>query len=723
MPDDVVYDIETFPNIFSAVFANIRTKDVWVFEISDRRNDEKALRNFMRDEFRAKNRHVGFNNVNFDYSVLHFILFNKGCGYKAIYDKAMSLIDAQDEDKFAGQVKAKDIVIPQVDLYKIHHFDNKARATSLKMLEFNMKMDNVSDLPFPVGTELSDEQKDILLEYNVHDVMATVEFYNHSKDAISFREKLSKKYGRNFMNHNDTKIGKEYFTMKLEEENPGCCYRKLPNGGRKINQTKRDSIDLSECIFDYVKFERPEFNAIKDWFEQQVITETKGVFTEIPEHRLGEVAKYAEMITKQKKIKGEDDPQIKKLKQDNPCGWVENRQLKSGKTSTYFCHRIAECLNVVIDGFRYDFGTGGIHGSVESSIIESDEDCIIEDWDYASYYPNLCISNRIYPEHLSEVFCDIYKDVYEERKTHPKGSPENAVMKLALNGVYGASNDQYSPLYDPKFTMGITINGQLTLCLLVEKLMKVDGLSLIQLNTDGITVKYPRECKDVVAQIVKGMDTLTGLVMENVEYKRMFIRDVNNYISESVDGKVKYKGAYVYDGLGWHQNQSSIVIQKAASYALLQGGDIEHFIVNHKDKYDFMLRTKVPRSSRLVTVDDEGNDTPEQNICRYYIANDGRYLTKIMPALDKDVYGTGLKNPETGEEIICKNKTEENRAKKQGFTESIGDVLLPKEERRIGINTGWKVKTCNDIKSFDWDIDYSFYIQEAEKLVKPLLEG
>ncbi len=39
------------------------------------------------------------------------------------------------------------------------------------------------------------------------------------------------------------------------------------------------------------------------------------------------------------------------------------------------------------------------------------------------------------------------------------------------------------------------------------------------------------------------------------------------------------------------------------------------------------------------------------------------------------------------------------------------------EERRLGIDAAWKVKTCNNMKSFDGDINYDYYIQEANKLV------
>jgi len=73
--------------------------------------------------------------------------------------------------------------------------------------------------------------------------------------------------------------------------------------------------------------------------------------------------------------------------------------------------------------------------------------------DLSSMYPNIAISNRVFPAHLGEKFCDIYQDMYEQRKSFGKGTPENAMLKLALNGTYGKSNDKYSVFYDPKFTM------------------------------------------------------------------------------------------------------------------------------------------------------------------------------------------------------------------------------------------------------------------------------
>src|SRR5690606_17958830 len=549
---DIGYDIETYPNVFTFTAKTVDKSQRWRFELSDRRQDLHLLRLFLQRLADAECRMVGFKNIDFDYPVVNSIWQNHCITVDVIYNKAMSIIRAPDHAKFSHLVPEWQHVVPQIDLYKIHHFDNKARATSLKVLEFNMRLSRVEDLPFDVGINLTPEQIDVLLDYNEHDVDSTIDFYHESLGQIRFREELTAKYGTNFMNFNDTKIGKQYFIMKLEEVTPGICYTR-DNGRREPRQTTRNSINLDDVILPYVRFERPEFQRILEWFKSQVITETKGVFTDV---------------------------------------------------------------SCVVDGFQFDFGTGGIHGSVDSVIKVSDEDWIIEDWDVASYYPNLAIVNRFHPAHLGEQFCDIYQEMYEQRKQYKKGTAENAMLKLALNGVYGDSNNQYSPFYDPQYTMSITVNGQLLLCMLAEQLMKLSQLEMVQINTDGLTIRYPRVHREWVHQVAAWWQALTKLELEHVEYKKMAIRDVNNYLAVTVDGKVKRKGAYEYQ-LGWHQNHSALVVPKAAEAALLNGEDIATFITGHDDVMDFMLRTKAPRGSMM-----EWGGTRVPNVVRYYISTD-----------------------------------------------------------------------------------------------------
>ncbi len=610
MSNDYVYDIETYPNVFTLAVEHADIPLKWSFEISDQRNDSRSILDLLQFLKETDARMVGFNNLGFDYPVLHTLIRMGHSDANTLYQKAMAIIGSQDDDdRWVHQVKPSDQYVKQIDLFKIHHFDNKARATSLKVLEFNMRSPNIEDLPFPVGTQLNREQIEVLKRYNAHDVGETKKFYHKSLDMLRFREELTHKYQRDFMNHNDTKIGKDYFVMKLEESGVACY--DYGNKGRTPRQTKRPVIHLKDAILPWIEFQQPEFTRVMNWLKSQSITETKGVFTD---------------------------------------------------------------LTATINGFTFVFGLGGIHGSIESEIVESDSEHIIVDLDVTSYYPNLAIANGFYPAHLGKEFVSIYKFLFDQRKSYPKKSAESAMLKLALNGVYGDSNNQFSVFYDPLYTMTITLNGQLLLCLLAEGLLEIEGLRLIQVNTDGLTVRVPRVNKWLVDVARAAWQQRTGLNLEEAIYKSMMIRDVNNYIGVFEDGSTKRKGAYEWD-MEWHQNAGGLVIAKVAEKVLVEGAPIRETVEKWPDIMDFMLRTKVPRSSHL-GFEKDGTTVRLQNITRYYISKGGGRLFKWMPPL----------------------------AKKPG------------EWRKIGVESGWDVQPCNDIKDATAPVDFDYYIREVEKL-------
>lgn len=717
--DHIIYDLESYPNIFSYCGVNSDGTDIKVFEISDRKNETKELLKELRRLVVQKKSLVGFNNVGFDYNLIHYIIEeakkakSKGVELKLsarkLYNQTEKIINSYRGDGFGMKVREEEMVIPQIDLYLINHFDNKAKSTSLKTLEVNMRSENVEDLPFTVGTKLDDEEKDILIQYNKHDVLQTLKFYNHCVDMIKLRYDLTEKYGFNCLNLNDSKIGGKFFMSKIEKENPNAFFVKDEYGRRKMRQTPRDKIVIKDCLFPYVKFSTPEFKALKSWFEKQVISETNGVFSDIEEHLLYDLAKYCEMVVKKVKFKTKpNDSDVAEFKKVHPLGWVEEIELKAmevvkdengnpvkeeyvcektGKVKTrnvkvpkksyYGCYRIAETLNVVFGGIRADYGVGGIHGAVQGH-HQSTEDEIIMSFDVASMYPNIAIANNVYPEHLNRSFCKSYQDFYNERKKFAKGTAENLAIKLGLNATYGNSNNKYSPFYDPKYTMSITINGQLSLTMLMEKLVQKFNVKMLMLNTDGLEFIVKREHLDAVNELVSKWEKYVGLQMEGIFYDHMYIRDVNNYIGIYDNGEIKQKGQYVYEGLGWHQNHSALVVPMAVEHEVLGKGSVEDFIKNHNNPYDFLLSTKVPRSSRLVLVSECGLDIDLQNICRYYPSTTKGKLVKIMPPLE-----------EGG------------------------------EERRLGIMTEWDVKVCNNMKDFTWEINYEYYIKEAIKLLEP----
>ena len=659
-PRDWGYDIETYPNVFTATFIHAETGQERLFIIDTEQDDFPALCDFIQWMRTNGQRGFGFNNVGFDYQVLHAMMCDGLRTPAQIYAKVQQIFASQ--DRFGGDtVWESDYLFQQVDLFKICHFDNKAKSTSLKALEIAMESESVVDLPFAPGTDITPaEVRTILVPYNRHDVRETLKFAARLQQEIHLREQLSERYGVNMLNFSNTKIGSTILIQQMEQAGIECYER--VNGRRTPRQTYRHTIALGDVVFPYVRFERPEFNEVLRFFRETTIAETKGVFADL----------YA-----------------------------------------------------TVDGFDFVFGVGGIHGSVESQTVVSDADYQIVDVDVTSFYPKMAIVNRMYPAHLGPAYCDIYDSIFQQRAAYPKGTPENAALKEALNASYGNSNNKYSPLYDPFYTMQTTINGQLMLCMLAEQLLKTPGLTMVQANTDGITVRCPRRHLEHMRKVCKWWEKLTGLQLEEALYSRMFIRDVNNYIAEFENGKIKRKGAYEYETL-WHQDPSQKVVAKAAEAALVRGECPAGFIVAHRNAFDFMIRAKVPRSSRLVLRRDGADDIQLQNTTRVFVSIDGGRLYKLMPPTEQP--GTWKRKAKVPDHVYRKVMAE--IAGGRGELDAAGtpwDARIhtgnqsKHEQRDMSICSGWNVTECARASDFDWDqVDYGYYVTEALKLIDPL---
>ena len=78
----------------------------------------------------------------------------------------------------------------------------------------------------------------------------------------------------------------------------------------------------------------------------------------------------------------------------------------------------------------------------------------------------------------------------------------------------------------------------------------------------------------------------TKLIMEKAYYNRMFIRDVNNYIGEYVDNKLKKKG--IFDtSKEYHKDNSFLAVPKALVDYFINGTPIETSLKANTNIYDF----------------------------------------------------------------------------------------------------------------------------------------
>lgn len=293
-------------------------------------------------------------------------------------------------------------------------------------------------------------------------------------------------------------------------------------------------------------------------------------------------------------------------------------------------------------GIPITYALGGIHGAVSNKIVESTDTHIIKSCDVVSFYPNLAIRNKFHPEHIpQDIFCNLYERLFNQRRAIPKKDPSNYVLKIILNSVYGASNDKFSYLKDRQYTLTICINGQLLLSQLFERMvLEIPDCKLIMCNTDGFEVIIPREYETQYTQICKEWEELTKLELEFIDYKKMIVSDVNNYIAVYDNGGTKCKGRYEYDNIPLHKNRSHNIIAKAVYNYFVNNTPIEDTIYSSTNIFDFCAGVKAKRSekggqSKFEIHSMQKGQIVKQKLSktvRYYISKKGGYLFKIYEA-------------------------------------------------------------------------------------------
>ncbi len=646
------YDIECMKFIHTFYAINRDTKEEVHFVIHKDKNDIIEYKKFILSCIKSGDIFIGFNNINYDYPVLHQIItrifhntkFDKlndpDWIVNFIYNTSISTIRKEN-----SAIYPSNVLIYQIDLFKIHHYDNPNKRTSLKYIEGVLRMDEIEEFDNFDRFIGKDDIKDVLF-YNRHDVIATQLFYYETLPDIKMRKDLSGEYGLDLYNCSDPKIGSEIFALFISKKK-GITVQEL-----KTQRTIRESVNLSDCVLPYIKFKSNEFNKLLSKVKSKVITanKTKDTF-----------------------------------------------EIKS-----------------IIRGIEFVIGAGGIHAFKQSGRYKIEDGWEIVDIDVSSFYSGVAITNRFSPEHLGQDFCDIYEDRYNYRLSIKKDKSKSAIAggwKLALNGVSGLGQNQYSYFYDLKFPLDIRINGQLLICLLIEDiLIAFPDLIFIQANTDGFTIKIRSEFKERLFEICKEWEKLTKLNLEFSYYKEVCIRDVNNYLciynKEEKDlvpsfpianwydnnyCKHKTKGAYqvipeANGKISYNKNWDSIIVRKAVHDYFIYNRPVKDTILNSRDILDFCSIFKCASDFTPLFISNSGETTKLSKVTRYYVSSGGKgSIKKVRKVkLKSHERGSNESNVEAGYSVTLFNKK----------------VVLDNFN--------------------DYNIDYSYYLREANKLVSDI---
>lgn len=648
------YDIETYPNCFLFAGKFFGRSDIYVFEISSRRNDRDALLAHLSYLQNAQVTMVGFNSISFDYPVIHKLLTEPYTfTAHSAHAHATTIISSQ---KFGGganphTIRFRDRVIPQIDLLKLNHFDNKSKATSLKTLQFAMRLESVEDLPFDPTKDLTPEQMDLLIAYNRHDVAATERFLEKCLPNINMRKDLLDHgvISGDVLNYSDVKIGTEYLVSKIGRNK---CFVK----GSIPKQTIRTSVAFKDIILPKIEFQVESFRAVLDWFKAQTIymgSETrpklKTSLGGLPwDFGVGGVHSSVE----NKFFRTGDNYIIRDV---DVSGMYPSIAVANSFAPEHLgANFINAYKQLQADRKQYPKGTmmnlvlklanNGATGNFENSYS-----CLFD----AKCAYSIRINGQLQLLQLAELFHLI---------------PGVQMIQANTDGITALVPREVDHFFQ----------------LWCNEWEAISGLKLDHAEYERMWI---RDVNNYIAIDNKGK-----------------IKRKGAYWYPLTDED--YHGS---SGSNWNKDFSNLSAQKGVEACLLHGYRPADIVRCLTDPFDFMLRYKTPGGAQVFI-----GDNPQLKTVRYYVSTAGQPMKKV--ASPKGIIGDFKRKNKITDEVYKKVRHEvgpgvwdarihtKNKSKHAMVT--------------TGIESGRLVKECNRASDFNWkDVDFDYYEKEIEKLL------
>lgn len=409
---------------------------------------------------------------------------------------------------------------------------------SLKVYGGRLHAQRMQDLPFHHAATLSPEQMAIVRWYCVNDLTQTAVLGDALKEQLTLRESLSKEYGVDLRSKSDAQIAEAVISEELE---------------RRTNQRPtKPSIEVGTRY----RYKVPYFITFK---------------TELMQWALSVVANADFLVGESGAV---DEPEALKA------------------------------LQIKIADNTYTMGIGGLHSTEQVVTHIADEEWSLYDRDVTSYYPAIILNLALYPSHLGPRFLDVYRQIVDKRLRAKKAKQSLVAesLKITVNGAFGKLGSKYSILYAPDLLTQVTLTGQLSLLMMIER-FELAGIHVISANTDGITFKVHKTQQELMKSIIAQWEADTGFETEESAYRAYYGRDVNNYIAIGTNGKIKSKGAYANPWahmddtknsiMRLHKNPVTTIVLDAVEQLLLKGTPIEDTIRPCQDITRFIVLRSV----------------------------------------------------------------------------------------------------------------------------------
>lgn len=700
------YDVEVTRNYFSVVFVDLRSYLKIFSDCVD--NDGKAIplvdkltiaeikqrletipkKRFVLYEdddtdlfsllywLQQKADYFGYNNRKYDRLMLSALLM-----YYNQFDKPSKLItflyetsqrvirssnnDTLWTDNFTSLILRNNVAFRDLDLFQIFrldHYHKSLKQTSINIKWYNLKeytMPPIGDLDrhyyherLPEAKGMTDRELNIhyrnvferfipkeylneMADYNDNDVYIVAELIRMNQEEVLLRYRISEEYKVDVYSASRSTIADKVI-VKLYSKFTGLHPKAFID-----TKTIRRKILVSEILSDKIAFSTPELNDILSDIRSLTLKGEKGEFD---------------------------------------------------REFTFM-------------GTSYTIATGGLHSNEIPAVYVENSDSIIVDRDVASYYPNMIRSLKVCQKHLiPKAWFRIADTIVDERLEHKhlakdksldvmerdKHATAAACLKIVANaGIFGKMGSEKSFLCDKKAMYQVTINGQLFLLMLIEKL-ELAGIHVISANTDGIVTIVPRELEQTADDICHWWEKHLGLELEFTYYTKYVTEGVNSYLTVKRGGSSKFKGRmnpkmFLED---LSKGYNSPIVAKCVTEYFINGTPVMETLRNAKSILDFCRTQNVNHKYRLEfthVVDGKIRTDVVQRNTRFYISSTGGTLMKV--------------------ESMGWNERNEEQVKKSSLC------------------AGQRVSICNTVDDTDiseLNVNYLYYYNEAMAIIEPI---
>jgi hypothetical protein len=555
MTDKLFLDLEVYPNYFLAKLMNDEGR-FREFEMYEGQGLDVVKLRALLNSYTV----VTFNGNNYDWPILSLAL--NGADNEALKEASDAIIvNDMKPWNFYKHFRCQALSYDHIDIKEVA----PGVMVSLKLYAGRLHAPKMQDLPYDPDSLLTREQMQAVNLYCGNDLHVTKQLFDAIKGRVTLRETMSAEYRTDLRSKSDAQVAEAVIKTELF---------RLTN--KKLVKPSVKEKEFFYKVPEYMSFHTDQLN---------------NVF---------------EMVKR------------------SPFTAKTNGQIE-------MTEELANTL-IHINGTTYKLGIGGLHSQESEISYQADDEHMIVDRDVTSYYPSIILNQGLYPETLGPHLLEVFKVLVDRRvaakrknrelkklgvKGHTyrsyleKSNKDDAFscteykervsleqdldfdrsvtvmdsLRITINGAFGKLGSVYSALYAPDLMIQVTVTGQLTLLMLIER-FEMAGIKVISANTDGIVTRYPRSRHEEIAALVKQFEQETQFEFEDTHYSGLYSRDVNNYIAIKPDGEVKTKGTFKAGDL--QKNTQNDICNEALIAYLKNGTPIEETIRACKDIRKFV---------------------------------------------------------------------------------------------------------------------------------------